>query len=244
MLNKSNEITAIPELLKVLSLNGCIVTIDAIGCQTKIIKDIVAQDADYVMTLKQNQSSLYERVEDVFKQALINGYQGYTYSNYRLSAQEHDRSETRYYEILSNIQELVDPEGKWEKLNSVARVDYLRVKANGKSSLERRYYISSLPNDAELLAKAIRGHWNIENQLHWGGVSAGEASSAEPPLLDVQFSEDGSRIRKDNAPQNLAIIRQIALNLLNQDKTIKAGIKTKRKRAGWDNNYLLKVLLS
>ena len=112
----------------------------------------------------------------------------------------------------------------------MGRVDYLRVKANGKSSLERRYYISSLPNDAELLAKAIRGHWNIENQLHW--------------VLDVQFSEDGSRIRKDNAPQNLAIIRQIALNLLNQDKTIKAGIKTKRKRAGWDNNYLLKVLLS
>lgn len=213
-----------------MSLNGCIVTIDAMGCQTKIIKDIVAQEADYVITLKQNQSSLYKRVEDVFKQALMNEYQGYTYSNYRLRTQEHDRSETRYYEILSNIQELVDPEGKWEKLNSVGRVDYLRVKANGKSSLERRYYISSLPNDAELLAKAIRGHWNIENQLHW--------------VLDVQFSEDGSRIRKDNAPQNLAIIRQIALNLLNQDKTIKAGIKTKRKRAGWDNNYLLKVLLS
>ena len=84
----------------------------------------------------------------------------------------------------------------------MGRVDYLRVKANGKSSLERRYYISSLPNNAELLAKAIRGHWNIENQLHWGGVSAGEASPAEPPLLDVQFSEDDSRIRKDNAPQN------------------------------------------
>lgn len=173
--NKSNEITAIPELLNLLSLNGCIVTIDAIGCQTKIIRDIVAQDANYVITLKPNQTSLYQRVEDVFKQALVNRYQGFTHSKYRLSSQEHGRSETRYYEMLSNIQELIDPEGKWEKLNSVGRVDYLRVESNGKSTLERRYYISSLPNNAELLAKAIRGHWNIENSLHWGGVSAGEA---------------------------------------------------------------------
>jgi len=130
--------------------------------------------------------------------------------------------------MLSNVKEAIDPNGEWEKLNSIGWVDYWRKEKDGKTSFERRYYISSLPNNAELLAKAIRQHWCIENQLHW--------------VLDVQFLEDDSRIRKDNAPENLAIIRQIALNLLKQESTEKTGIKTKRKKAGWDNDYLLKVL--
>ena len=132
--------------------------------------------------------------------------------------------------MLTNVAEVVDPDGEWSNLNSIGLVDYLREEKDGTTSKERRYYISSLTNDAELLAKAIRGHWGIENKLHW--------------VLDVQFNEDDSRIRKDNAPENLAIIRQIALNLLRQEKTAKNGVKNKRKRAGWDNDYLLKVLLS
>jgi len=112
----------------------------------------------------------------------------------------------------------------------------------GIPTIETRYFISSLPNNAELLADSIRQHWGVENSLHWGGVSAGEASPAEPPLLDVAFHEDDSRIRKDNAPQNFAVLRHIAGNLLQQEKSVKTGIKNKRLRAGWDNKYLEKIL--
>ena len=122
----------------------------------------------------------------------------------------------------------LEPEGKWQKLVSVGMAEYMRVEKSDKVSLERRSYISSLSLKAKDLARIIRGHWGIENQLHW--------------VLDVQFLEDDSRIRKDNAPENLAIVRQISLNLLNQEKTVKNGIRNKRKRAGWDDDYLLKVL--
>ena len=226
---KSNEITAIPELLKVLYLKGCIVTIDAIGCQKEIVKQIVEKEADYVITLKKNQGGLYDRAEEIFKKALKNRCVGYTYSDYRLSEEGHSRQETRAYQMLSELENEIDPEGQWLNLCSIGRVDYLRTDNNGKTELERRYFITSLPNDAKLLARAIRGHWCVENQLNW--------------VLDVQFNEDDSRIRKDNAPENLAIIRQIALNLLNQEKTVKSGVKSKRKKAGWDNDYLLKVLI-
>ncbi|EGJ29006.1 MULTISPECIES: ISAs1 family transposase [Moorena] len=225
---KSNEITAIPKLLKVLALKGCIVTIDAMGCQKEIVLQIVAQDADYVITLKKNQCSLYERVENLFNSSSSNQKLKGIKTNFVQSKIGHGREERRYYQMLSNIKEEVDPSGDWLKLNSIGLVDYFRQEKDGTTSFERRYYVSSLTNNAELLAKAIRGHWGIENQLHW--------------VLDVQFSEDDSRIRKDNAPENLAIIRQIALNLLKQESTETTGIKTKRKKAGWDNDYLLKVL--
>ena len=224
---KSNEITAIPKLLKVLSLKGCIVTIDAMGCQKEIVKQIVAQDADYVITLKKNQGNLYSRVENLFTKYSSSRF-SCTQTDYYQSESDHGRENRRYYQMLTNLPEELDPEGDWTKLNSIGLVDYLREEKDGKTSFERRYYISSLTNNAELLAKAIRKHWGIENQLHW--------------VLDVQFNEDDSRIRKDNAPENLAIIRQIALNLLKQEKTAKNGVKNKRKRAGWDNDYLLKVL--
>ncbi len=226
---KSNEITAIPKLIKVLELKGCIVTIDAMGCQKEIVKQIVAKDADYVITLKKNQGSLYERVENLFIQAFSSEYEGFIHSDYFHQDTGHGRSEKRCYYLLSNVSEKVDPFGEWKKLNSIGLVDYLRVKKDGTFEIERRYFITSLSHDAKSLAQAIREHWCIENQLHW--------------VLDVQFNEDDSRIRKDNAPENLAIIRHIALNLLNQEKTVKNGIKNKRKRSGWDNNYLLKVLL-
>ena len=226
---KSNEITAIPKLLKVLSISGCLVTIDAMGCQKEIVKQITEQQADYVITLKKNQGYFYQRVEKLLNKLSKNEAEKSPQSDYCQSDLTHGRREGRYYYMVSNIAEEVDPFGEWKNLKSIGFVDYFRSEKDGKITCERRYYISSLSNNAELLAEAIRGHWGIENQLNW--------------VLDVQFQEDDSRIRKDNAPENLAIIRQIALNLLNQEKTIKTGIKNKRKRAGWNNNYLLKILL-
>ena len=227
---KSNEITAIPELLKVLSLKGCIVTIDAMGCQKKIIKQIIDQDADYVIALKKNQGGLYERVEKLFEQALLNDFKGLIKSEYRQSEDDHGREETRYCQILTNINQEIDPKVAWKGLNSIAYVDYLRTQKGG-NTLERRYFISSINDEGhKLIAKAIRKHWCVENQLHW--------------VLDVSFNEDDSRIRKDNAPENLAIIRHIALNLLKQEKSLKIGVNNKRKNAGWSEKYLIKVLTS
>lgn len=224
---KSNEITAIPELLKVLSLRGCIVTIDAIGCQKEIVKLIAGQEADYVITLKKNQGSLYKRVEALFSEALRSKYQGFTHSSFRRSQESHGREETRYCVMLSNIQNQIAPEGEWQNLQSIGRADVMRT-VNGKTKIETRYFISSLPNNAKLLADSVRQHWGIENSLHW--------------VLDVAFREDDSRIRKDNAPQNFAILRHIAHSLLQQNKSVKTGIKNKRLKAGWDNEYLAKVL--
>lgn len=224
---KSNEITAIPELLKVLSLRGCIVTIDALGCQKEIVKLIAGQEADYVITLKKNQGSLYQGVEALFSEALKSKYQGFTHSTNRHCEQNHGREETRACVMLSNIQNQVDPDGKWQNLPCVGRLDLMRT-INGKTQIETRYFISSLPNNAKLLADSVRQHWGIENSLHW--------------VLDVAFREDDSRIRKDNAPQNFAILRHIASSLLQQDKSVKTGIKNKRLKAGWDNDYLADVL--
>ena len=225
--DKSNEITAIPELLKVLSLNGCIVTIDAMGCQREIVKQIREGGGDYIITLKKNQGGLYERAEALFKEALIKDYQGFTFSSFRLPDEGHGREETRYCMMLSDIQNQIDPEGKWQDLLSIGRQDAMRV-AKGKTTIETRYFISSLPNNAKLLADSIRQHWGVENSLHW--------------VLDVAFCEDDSRIRKDNAPQNFAVLRHIARNLLHQDKSSKTGVKNKRLQAGWDNEYLASLL--
>lgn len=226
---KSNEITAIPELLKVLELSGAIVTLDAMGCQTKIVNQIASQGADYLITLKKNQSGLYKRVDELFKVASIEDKIKFESSKYSVFESEHSRTEQRCYHVLNNISELIDLNQKWSNLDSVVRVEYLRQLKNGKTSLESRYFITSLSKNAEELADYIRGHWGIENQLHW--------------VLDVGFNEDNSRIRKDNAPENLAIIRHIALNLIKKDRTSSGSIKGKRKRAGWDNNYLRELLL-
>jgi predicted transposase YbfD/YdcC len=226
--NKSNEITAMPQLLKVLYLKGAIVTIDAMGCQKNIVSQIIEQEADYVIALKKNQTGLYQRVDDLFKKAVSSQGVGYQYSDYTPEESGHGRTETRCYQVLNNIKDLVDPDGQWNALNSVARVQYSRTLKNGQTQLETRYFISSLSHKAQELSRVIRGHWSIENQLHW--------------VLDVEFNEDDSRIRKDNAPENLAIIRHIALNLLKQDKSDKRSIRGKRNRAGWDNTYLFKIL--
>ena len=177
---KSNEITAIPELLKVLELSGAIVTIDAIGCQTKIVSQIANQKADYLITLKKNQGGLYKRVDELFNLALSEHKNEYLSSNYSVCESAHGRTEQRHYHVLNDIQELVDSSKKWSNFNSAIRVEYSRQLKNGKISFESRYFITSLSQDAEHLAKYIRGHWSVENQLHW--------------VLDVDFREDDSRI--------------------------------------------------
>lgn len=184
--------------------------------------------ADYVIALKKNQVGLYQRVDDLFKEALSSQGVGYQYSEYIPEESGHGRTEIRRYQVLNNLQDLVDPAVEWKHLNSVVRVQYCRTLKNGKTKLETRYFITSLSHKAQQLSQSIRGHWSIENQLHW--------------VLDVEFNEDNSRIRKDNAPENLAIIRHIALNLLKQNKSDKGSIRSKRNRAGWDNDYLLEIL--
>jgi predicted transposase YbfD/YdcC len=224
---KSNEITAIPELIKVLEIAGCIVTIDAMGCQKQIVKSIVDKSGEYVIALKKNQGNLYKNVEEIFKEAISKGFEGFKYSDYHTKEDEHGREEIRHYLMLSDIQERIDPGKKWMNLQSVGMLEYIR-KVNGKTKVETRYYISSLTDNAKLLGESVRSHWGIENSLHW--------------VLDVALREDDCRIRKDNAPQNFAVLRHIAVNAVGKEKSQKLGIKNKQVCAGWDNEYLEKIL--
>lgn len=224
---KSNEITAIPELLKVLEISGCIVTIDAIGCQREIVKLITQQDADYVITLKKNQGNLYDEVEKLFQLGIGTGFEGIEHSTYKTEEIGHGRHEIRNYVMLSQIESRLNPDSVWSNFNSVGMVESVRS-VDGKTTVETRYFISSLESNVEQLANSIRSHWGIENSLHW--------------VLDVALKEDDCRVRKDNAPQNFAILRHIAVNLLSKEKRVKRGIKNKQFLAAMDNNYLLRVL--
>ena len=224
--DKSNEITAIPELLKVLDINGCIVTIDAMGTQKAIAEQIVAQGGDYVLALKGNQGNLFEDVQQIFEQAKAQDFQGIEHDFYQTINAEHGRIEKRRCWSLGRVEYLIDSE-KWSQFTSIAMVESER-QCGGQTSRERRYYISSLSPDAQQLAESIRSHWTIENPLHW--------------VLDVAFREDECRIRTGHAPENFALLRHLALSALNQENTAKLGIYNKRQRAGWDNDYLLKIL--
>jgi predicted transposase YbfD/YdcC len=232
---KSNEITAIPELLRLLHIKGCIVTIDAMGTQKEIAKQICEQGADYVLALKDNHPTLRAEVEGIFesecaaqKEEQESKKEGSTKAAdvFETNESGHGREETRRVYSLEAPEWLYEKE-EWSRLSSLIMVIAKR-ELNDQMSIERRYYISSLAPDAKRAADTVRGHWGIENSSHW--------------ILDVVFDEDDSRVRAGNAPENLALVRKLTHNLLQQEKTLKRGIQTKRLKAGWDRSYLLKIL--
>jgi predicted transposase YbfD/YdcC len=219
--DKSNEITAIPKLLKALELSGAVVTIDAIGCQKSIASQIVEQRADYILAVKENQPSLLADIKDSFQMLAADAVDEEIDCG-------HGRVERRTCSVIEDLS-LLDAPGEWASLQGLVRIEAERYhKATGKSEREIRYYITSLKPDAKRLNAAIRQHWGIENKLHW--------------VLDVGFGEDLSRKRAGHAAQNYSILTRIALNLLKQDKTCKLGIHGKRLQAAWDHDYLLKLL--
>lgn len=224
---KSNEITAIPELLRMLEITGCIVTIDAMGCQTEITSEIIQKQADYVLAVKGNQNHLFEDIVGYFDWARGDKFKQTSYTTDETIDGDHGRVEVRRCYATEDISWLRRKE-EWKGVRSIAMVESERRVGEQEASRERRYYISSLSADAKQLNRVIRSHWSIENSLHW--------------VLDIAFREDDSRIRKDHGPENMTTLRHIALNLLKQDKSIKVGIKSKRKNAGWNERYLLRVL--
>lgn len=225
---KSNEITAIPALLQLLDISGCIVTIDAIGCQKVIAKQIIEQEGDYVLALKGNQSGLQEAVESAFEQADSVGYKDYPVDYFETSERSRNRVETRRHWTIE-CDGLLEQTKLWEGLNIIGMVECERT-LNDRTTIEYRYYIGSIENNAQLLGKSVRDHWGIENKLHW--------------RLDMGFREDESRIRKGHSAENFAVMRHFAINLLKQDKLTKLGVKNKRLKAGWDGEYRVNLLLS
>lgn len=226
---KSNEITAIPELLKLLHLSGCLVTIDAMGCQRQIAQAIVDAGADYLLAVKGNQETLREDIEQEFQEALADGFAHMDHQYYETLDKGHGRLERRQYWYTPDIGGLGTLE-RWPKLGGMVMCRATRT-VNGETSVEDRYFITSSARRAVAqIAGAIRGHWHVENGLHW--------------VLDVAFNEDQCRIRSGYAAENFATIRRLVLNALKANKTKKGGIKSKRLQAAWDNDYLREILMA
>jgi predicted transposase YbfD/YdcC len=216
---KSNKITAIPRLLQMLELRGAIVTIDAMGCQKEIAAKVREREADYVLTVKANQEHLEEDIRTYFEELDDGQSRPRQHSENKKKSKGHGRVETRWCDAVPVPVSLRNQE-EWKDLKSICRVTRL-WQEKGQERIEVRYFISSLAPDAKVLAKAILGHWGVENGLHW--------------VLDMYFDEDRSRARTDNAAANLAVLRRWMVTLLRQDKTLKAGIEKKRLQAGWND---------
>ena len=226
--SKSNEITAIPELVKTLEIAGAIVTIDAMGCQKTIAASIQEAGADYVLAVKDNQPTLHDDIRQVFSDGLDNDFADLEHHCHRTVDKGHGRVEKRVYHIVGVPEELAERHADWEGLHSIGFVYSERQEGDQEPSMETRVFISSLPPKVKAFARAVRNHWGIETSLHW--------------VLDVSFREDDSRLHKGNGQQNMALIRRLAVSLLHKEATCKAGVSCKRKRAGWNDDYLLKVL--
>lgn len=220
---KSNEITAIPRLLRILELKNCIVTIDAMGCQTEIARTIIERGADYILALKGNQPEMLDRVSGSFTYIKPS-------SDHTMEGKAHGREETRTCSVITNLDNIIDKD-KWAGLKSIVKIESrTRDVKSGQIHKETIYYLSSLEADAQYINHSIRTHWSVENQLHW--------------TLDVAFGDDASRKQKDNAAQNFSLLNRIGLNIIKNAKVSSMGVKGHRKRAGWDNDYLLYALKS
>ncbi len=223
---KSNEITALPQLIEMLDLSGCIATVDAMGCQKEIARLLINKGADYVFNLKANHEHFFHEVQDFFMRAEANNFAGLSINYCETKTKNHGRVELRRYWVTDQISEFRHT-APWQKLSLIGMVESQRT-VKGETSVERRFFISSLENNVQLFAKAVRQHWEIENSVHW--------------ILDISFREDESRIRTGHAPENMAVLRHIALNLLKNDDT-PLGIKNKRLKAARNTDYLAHVLL-
>lgn len=221
---KSNEITAIPKLLEMLDINGCIITIDAAGCQEKITEVIVENGGDYVIALKDNQPTLFNSAQEHFEELLEKNHTALNFHS--TSENGHGREDTKNYYVFDDIDELEGME-KFRDLAAIGVAENIS-KANGKITYGLRFYILSLVLTAKMFGACVRSHWAIENKLHW--------------CLDVTFNEDASRIRKDHGAENMSIARRIALNLLRNNGDNKRSLRAKRKMAGWDQKYLQQVV--
>jgi len=228
---KENEIIAIPKLLDLLDLAGATVTIDAMGCQVEIAGKIVENGGNYVLAVKENQPTLHASLKRNLDEMVLEDFKGVRHGFVATVDGDHGRIETRRVWVTDQLDDWLDPaqRGRWAGLRSVAVVEAVREIPLQPSSVERRYFISSLGGtDASGMAEAVRGHWSVENKLHW--------------VLDVSFAEDQARQRKDHSAENFSRLRRIALNLLRRETGKKRGIKGKRLNAAWDQDYLLKLL--
>jgi predicted transposase YbfD/YdcC len=222
---KSNEITAIPKLLKLLDIRGCLITIDAMGCQTKIAKQVVDGAGDYLLAVKGNQPKLLAAMNKVFS---ISELESATENVLSQTEKGHGREETRHHMVTHNLTELGDIAFEWPELKSLGYIVSFRTEKGKTTEASFRFYISSAKLSVQEFANAAREHWSIEVKLHW--------------KLDTALNEDACRIRRENSAENYATVRHTALNLLNADKTFKASIKRKQKRANRNTDYINQVL--
>lgn len=224
---KSNEITAIPKLLEILDISGCLVTIDAMGCQKEIARKIVDAKADYVLAVKDNQPKLCEAIGEFFSEQLEDDLQNVPHRQHETHETGHGRTDDRYY-YLAKLPEGFPLAADWPGLKAIGMAVRVTEHQDGRASDDVRYYIASRYTSGKKFAAAVRGHWGIENSLHW--------------QLDVTFQEDQCRLRKGHADANFSLLRRASLSLLKNNQTVKVGVKNKRLCAAWNDDYRLEVL--